>query len=222
MPLKTFYIVPQSSGSTVRVLLGQRQLIQRWVEGKQVQGLIPAHAGQWALFGGLAEDTQDLSQAAIQLFLNQTGIDLADPNVAARYCVSAQELKLIQDNNHNTFHAYYFTISDPGMDGLAKDTSAHINNRSVRDGVFLAVAAKEASQAERLLGPTPAPAEGGWRAYLVTNYYDGKSPGQLNTDIDTLTNQITQSSQDSDAWYRLALQQRPAIDTRPKGMPMIF
>jgi len=212
------FAVPQTVGSAPRMLLGQRRLVRKRADTGPGAGLIPDHAGQWAPFGDRTDAAGTFDATALQLFLDQTGINLGDSQTAAKYGVSRRDLKVLQDSNYRTVYVLYLILTDTGLDALKADVMAKLGSPALEDGVFLKADTYTADAALSALGPVPPP-QGGWRKYLITNVYGGVQPGALDGNIDVLTARITSNAKDSDAWYRLAVQNLEGAIPQPQPQP---
>lgn len=206
-------LLPWSADNgTPIVLIGQRNLVQTWADGKEANPkLIPDWAGQWTTIGGFSKNDETPDNAAFRLFYEQTGINLIDTNIAKNYSVQAQTLVQLQDRDYTTIYILYLSLPQTGLAALCKDAEANINKRALRNGLLLKPDTPRKPEAESRLGPL-APPPDGWANYLVQNYFGGKAPGQLNTGIDALTKEISAKTQMPDAWFRLALDNIPSVE----------
>ena len=204
MPSAYYFVLPYAEDEGTQMLLVQRQLIQRRIAGKQaVYGQIPNWAGQWVLVGGKGEEKEPATTAALRLFREQTGINLSEQQ-GETYGVEKQVLQELRDKDYNPFTVLFLELSGEGLNKLKSDVKTNINDRTVFDGVLQNADIVAGPLAPDKIGPIEPPPNG-WRAFLVTNYYEGKQPGQLDTTIDILQMQITQRSKASAEWFRIAI-----------------
>lgn len=196
------------------LLLVRRQLLQKWADNRPLRGIIPAWAGQWGVVADRPPQLQPVGPTAYAAFRAQTGISLDDPAMAQRYGVIGSESKNLQDSAYNPVPVLYVQLTLEGLKSLSGDAQANLAAQQIRDGVLQTLAIKRLAEASALLGPVSPPPEG-WRAYLVQNYYGGKPPGQLNTEIDQLTSQLTRSSAEAASGLRLAIANIPAAIQPP-------
>jgi ADP-ribose pyrophosphatase YjhB (NUDIX family) len=218
MPPVTSFVLPVAEGASV--LIVRRVLIQRRSNGMAIRGRIPANAGQWALVGGLADPSLTPEEGARQLFLDQTGVALSDPAIAARYGVVSQRLQSLQDANYNSFYLLIVFLPAAGLASLRSDITTALDSARVADGVLDKVDTLSRASALLELGPLVPPPDS-WRSYLVANYFGGQQPGPLNTGIDVLTAQIAARTKDSDTFYRIALQQAGSDVGPPPFSPVL-
>ncbi|MCK9397135.1 MAG: hypothetical protein M0Q44_16285 [Methylobacter sp.] len=205
----TFTLCYAAGNSGTVLLLVRRQLIQKWVDGLSVRGIIPSWAGQWGIVADRPQKLQPIEQTAYAAFLAQTGINLGDTVTARRYGVIGTETKNLQDNAYNPVPVFYVIFTPDGLKSLSADIQANLEAQQIRNGVLQTVSIKPVTEAKSLLGPVSPPPDG-WKAYLIQNYYGGKAPGQLNTDIDQLTAQLTERSAEPATSFRLAIENTPA------------
>lgn len=196
------------------LLLFRRQFIQKRVDGQAVQGRIPAWAGQWGTVVGQPKGGQSLEDTARAAFLAQTGLDLGDARTSAAYGVVTTGAKRLQDSNYNPVPVFYVACSPTGLASLASDIQAKLLANAPADGVLQAAELKHLAEARNLIGPVSPPPDG-WRNFLVQNYWDGKPPGQLNTEIDTLTAAIATSSAEPPTGFQIAIDNLPRSGTPP-------
>lgn len=215
MPDPNDYLLCYAQGDTEpTLLLVKRQFIQTRVAGQTVQGIIPDWAGQWGFCVGQAGQGKSLAQGAYAVFNAQTGIDLADPQAAQAYGVKSASAQNLQDTNYNPVPVLYVECSAPGLASLIQAVQAKLQANAPADGVLQAAEAKRLSEAKNLVGPVLPPPDG-WRNYLVQNYYGGKAPGQLNTEIDTLTTAIAKSTAQLPTGFLIALDNVPKTGSTP-------
>jgi hypothetical protein len=199
-------LVPWSVEAGAVVLIGQRNLIQAWADGKPADPKrIPDWAGQGTTVGGMARDSESPDAAALRLFHEQTGIDLSGSEAAKRYAVQGRQLSLLQGQDYATYPVLYVSLGSAGMVALQKDAQANLDRRAVRDGVLLELQSPQNYQAKSRLGPVPEPSIG-WERYLVLNYFGGREPGPFNLQIKPLTDEITRKTKMPDVPFRLALE----------------
>ncbi len=204
MPSAYYFVLPYAEGEGTQMLLAQRQLIQRRIDGKEeVYGKIPDWAGQWVLVGGKGKEEEAATEAALRLFREQTGIDLSEKQ-AQTYGIEKQALQELRDKDYNPFTVLFLELSGEGLKKLKSDVRKNIDDRTVFDGVLQHADIVAGPLAPEKVGPIEPPPNG-WRAFLVTNYYGGVQPGQFNTTIDILQQQITQRSKASAEWFTMAI-----------------
>jgi hypothetical protein len=215
MPDPNNYLLCYAQGdSEPTLLLVRRQFIQTRVAGQTVPGIIPDWAGQWGFSVGQPGQGKSLEQGAYAVFNAQTGIDLADPQAAQAYGVKSVGTQNLQDANYNPVPVLYVECSAQGLSGLVQAVQAKLQANAPADGVLQTAEAKRLSEAKNLIGPVLPPPDG-WRNYLVQNYYGGKAPGQLNTEIDTLTTAIAACSGQLPTGFLIALDNVPKSGSTP-------
>lgn len=215
MPDPNDYLLCHAQGDTEPVLLlVRRQFIQTRVAGQTVPGVIPDWAGQWGFCVGQPGQGKSLEQGAYAVFNAQTGIDLADPQTAQAYGVKSASAQNLEDANYNPVPVLYVECSAQGLASLVQAVQAKLRANVPGDGVLQVAEAKRLSEAKNLIGPVLPPPDG-WRNYLVQNYYGGKAPGQLNTEIDTLTTAIAARSGQLPTGFLIALDSVPKSGSTP-------
>lgn len=215
MPDPNDYLLCYAQGDAEpTLLLVRRQFIQTRVAGQTVPGIIPDWAGQWGCCVGLPGQGKSLEQGAYAVFNAQTGIDLAAPQAAQTYGVKSASAQNLQDTNYNPVPVLYVECSAQGLASLVQAVQAKLQANAPADGVLQAAEAKRLSEARNLIGPVLPPPDG-WRNYLVQNYYGGKAPGQLNTEIDTLTTAIAARSGQLPTGFLIALDGIPKSSAPP-------
>lgn len=219
MPNPATYILCYAQGDPeVSLLLVRRQFIQTRVGGRPVAGVIPDWAGQWGGVVGQPASNQPIVQGAHAVFLAQTGIDLSDPQTTAAYGVGATSAQTLDDADDNPVPTLYVQCTAAGLASLARDVQRKLQDSPPAEGVLREVQVKRLSEAKRLVGPMPPPAAG-WRNFLIRNYRDGKAPGQLNTEIDTLTATIAAHTAAPPTGFLLALGNIPQAGGTPTPDP---
>jgi hypothetical protein len=153
-------IVPYALGEAEpRVLMARVQMLQTRVRSKEIRGQVPSHAGQWVLMGGKAPDGMAADDAAYQLFRERTGLNLADPELLARYGFAAPRIEKLQDANYTPFTALFLETNSAGLDGFTAEIRNTINNNpeTLVDGVYAEVEGLRQSQGLARIGPIPPP-----------------------------------------------------------------
>ncbi|SMF11604.1 ADP-ribose pyrophosphatase YjhB, NUDIX family [Tistlia consotensis] len=196
-----------------QVLLAERQLIQKRVDGKTVKGVIPAWAGQWGLIGAEAASGESPSDTAIRAGREQTGIDLSDSATSQLYLAFNREVMSLKTADYTAFAVLAIFLTEASLGAMADAATKAIGAGTPSEGLLQTVSVTPVGKALQQLGATPKPPKG-WQSYLIQNYYGGKVPGQFNTEIDTLTNQISKRSADDPEMFRLALQ---PLDVKPES-----
>lgn len=190
--------------SGVQVLLGQRQLIQRTVDGKSVQGIIPEWAGQWGLIGGAANSGETPKDTAIRTFHEQTGLDMKDNDVCANFLLQNQSIITLKTPDYREFNVLCVFTNPAGIELVSSVIGDVIGTPQCSEGTLAAANTFSMNEARKKTGPTPPPT-GGWQNFLIQSYYGGKAPGQLNTEINVLTNQITNNAAQDSSFFTTAL-----------------
>lgn len=205
------------------VLLGERQMIQRLVDGRLLRGIIPKWAGQYSLIGGPVTNGESPEQTAQRVFLEQTGINLRDTQLCQNLGIVEQNLLQLKDSNYNLFNVLYLFISSGKLDELKARIDTAIQNApasGIKAGILLSVEKYSLPDAQIKIGPVLPPVDG-WRQYLIRNYFDGIPPGRLNLEIDELTSKLAQRSSQDSSWFNLALNHIPEINPIPPiGIPV--
>jgi hypothetical protein len=218
----TYIAIHAEGASGTEVVLVKRRLIQTWMGGRPSNPVIPRWAGQWGIVCGQQDKPQSIQKTAYAAFLAQTGIDLGDPLVAARYGVTATATQHLQDANYNPIPAVYIACHVEGMRALQKDIQQNIDAQKVQDGVLETTAIKRTREAEQLIGPVPPPPEG-WRRYVIANYYGGKPPA-LNPPIDAQTKILAERSAKTPDGFQVVIEHTPAKSNThpddPAGTPV--
>ncbi len=216
-----FILCYAAGDSGADLVLVRRQLLVKWADGRPIRGVIPSWAGQWGVFADRPRQSKMVEQAAYAAFLAQTGINLADSPTAQRYGFIGNEVKNLQDSGYNPVPVLCAAFTPPGLRALLGDIQANIAARKIADGVVLEAEIKRQAEASALIGPVKQPPEG-WRSYLVQNYYDGKPPGQLNTEIDALTAEMALRATEPSPGFDLAIENTPkSVAPPPAKIPRL-
>jgi hypothetical protein len=167
-------IVPYAkTGSDAKALVARVTLVQTRAGGKSALPHIPQQAGQWALVGDEVPANGDPLRAGFAWFQACTGINLADPQVARGYGMSAPTPVLLQDAQYNRITAVFLAAGAGGLEALAADINRNLLAATVRDGVYTEVVALRVPDVLSRFGPVPEPA-GGWPAFISRNVYNDK------------------------------------------------
>ena len=180
------------------VLLAERNLIVRRDAGKTVKGYIPDWAGQWGLIGTPVAENESPEAAAERAFKEQASFDLSAASVVTNFVLGNRKLVQLKTADHTQFHVLCIFTTRTALGLVADGANSVILSGQTQSGLLSQTKLFSIGQARSKLGETTPPSNG-WKSYLVENYYGGKAPGQLNTEIDTLTAAITNSAkQDND------------------------
>jgi 8-oxo-dGTP pyrophosphatase MutT (NUDIX family) len=199
---------------TAKVLLGERQMIQRRVAGQEVRGIIPDWAGQWVIIGGQGKSGEAPHETAQRTLREQTGINLADDRLVKTYGVVKQQLVSLKDTSYNSFYVLYLTFTAGDLDAFKNVIVSALHNipsTALWDGVLQAAEVYRQPSALTQVGPVNPPKDG-WRNYLVRNYYGGTNPGPFNLEIGELTNLLTQRSAQDATWFTIGINNLPKSD----------
>src|SRR5262249_46653152 len=141
---------------TAKVLLGQRQMIQRRVAGQEVRGIIPDWAGQWVMIGGQGKSGETPQETAQRTLREQTGINLADDQVVSTYKVVKQPLVALKDTSYNPFYVLYLVFSGGDLDAFKSAIVSALHNTPATglwDGVLQAAEVYRLPAALTQVGP---------------------------------------------------------------------
>lgn len=217
MAIAHYFVLPYAETEEgTEILLAERQLIQRKIDGKSFDGKtgpwprIPHWAGQYVLIGGSGQESEPSREAALDLFYEQTGVELTDAQMASYGLVEPAIPVVHKDKNYNSFWVLNVQLSGPGLQALATDIARNIDNKDVYDGVLRKVSVFVGEQASEKIGPIDPPADG-WRTFLVENYFGGRQPGGFNTTIDILQSRITKRSVQDSGWFKTAINTIPQV-----------
>ncbi|MEJ2693784.1 MAG: hypothetical protein P8166_12185 [Candidatus Thiodiazotropha sp.] len=211
----SIYTLCYAKGETEpKLMLVRRQFIQQRVDGQRVQGVIPEWAGQWGLVAGRATESKSTQESAYALFLAQTGVNLGDSQTVSLYDVVSTEVKNLQDSNYNPVPVFYVECSAKGLATLVQGIQDNLQKNLPAEGVLQVAEVKRLPDAKSLVGPVSPPPDG-WQNFLIQNYWGGKPPGQLNTEIDKLTATITARSAQPPTEFLLAIDNLPATGVQP-------
>ncbi|MCJ9429037.1 NUDIX domain-containing protein [Kordiimonas marina] len=186
------------------VVLVQRQLIQKRQAGKSVKGIIPEWAGQWGLVGGPIGQNETPEAAAIRTFHEQTGLDLTDSDVGSNFLLQNRSMINLKTENYATFSVQCIFTTMAALSLLQTVITDVIGTTQVSEGTLAGAKVLSMSDARNKIGATPVPS-GGWKDVVIREYFDGKSPGQLNTEIDTLTSDLTTAAAQDTSYFTTAL-----------------
>ena len=210
----TFILCLTEGEHDTNLLLVRRVLVQKRVDGRAVQGVIPHWAGQWGVITASPTQSQPIIATAYDTFLSQTSLNLADPVAAKPYEILGTETKTLQDSDYNPVPVLYVICAPRGLAALTADVQANIEARKPRDGVLEMAAIKRLPEATTLLEPVLPPTTG-WKQYLIANYYGGKAPGPLNLDIGTLTERLTTYSAEPPTAFSVVIKNVPKSGVVP-------
>lgn len=200
------YLLAHAPGDVEQlVLLGQRVFIQTWAGSKKIRGQIPDHAGQWVLPGGAHGKDQDPAKALRAIVLAETGMRLDDPVARTNYDIGEPKLHRLEDRDYNPFTVIEYPFSASGLRRFADAIDGNIQKLSMQDCLFAKTGIPRRTEALEKLGPV-LPPQSGWQTFIVKNFYGGTPPGPFNTEVDTLTTQITVSTKQSGAWFEEAIE----------------
>lgn len=200
------FVMPYGYGlDGAQVLLAQRQLIQQRVDGRNVPGVIPCWAGQWGLIGAEGASSEPPADTALRALREQTGIELADAATSRRYLAFNRALVKLQTADYTPFSVLAIFLTEAALGALAEAARRALDSEQPPQGLLQSVEVVGLAAALQRLGATAKPPNG-WRSYLVQNYYGGRPPGQLNTEIDTLAGRLARRAAEDPAMFRLALQ----------------
>ncbi|MBO6562788.1 MAG: hypothetical protein JJ959_19725 [Nisaea sp.] len=201
------YLLAHAPGDVEQlVLLGQRVFIQTWAGSKKIRGQIPDHAGQWVLPGGAHGKDQDPAMALRAMVLAETGMRLDDPVARTNYDIGEPKLHRLEDRDYNPFTVVEYPFSASGLRRFADAIDGNIQKLSMQDCLFAKAGIPRRTEALEKLGPV-LPPQSGWQTFIVKNFYGGTPPGPFNTEVDTLTAQITASTKQSGAWFEQAIEE---------------
>lgn len=190
--------------NSVKAIVAKRQLIQKRTGGKSIQGIIPEWAGQWGLIGGPSQTGESLEDTAKRTFKEQAALDLTDQDVLDNFLLENNFLSTLQTPNYQNFGVLCIFTTLKGLENLQTVLSDVIATSQSTEGTLAETQILTIPNVREKLGPTPPPPDG-WNNYLITNYYGGKAPGQLNTEINTLTTSITDGAAQNNAFFATAL-----------------
>lgn len=185
-------------------LLAQRQLIQTRQGGKSVKGVIPEWAGQWALIGGPGTSGETQEETAVRTFQEQTGLNLKDSDVEANFLLGNRSTATLKTEDYQSFGVQCIFTTLAGLQLLETVIGDVVGTEQVSEGVIASASLLTMDAARGKIGPTAEPS-GGWQKFLIQSYYGGKAPGQLNTEINTLTTQITERAAQDASFFTAAL-----------------
>lgn len=192
------------------VILGQRALLQTKFDGKEnrtpspLSDVIPEWAGQWGLIGGVIADSESAEAAAVRHFKAQTGLDLSDPDIQSNFLLGNQGMMTEKTEDYAPLNVLTVFTTMGGLKLLNSVLDDTIGTIQVSDGTLEKAAIYPIKDARSALGAAAAPSSG-WRDYLVQQYYGGKPPGQLNTEIDVLTKTLTERAAQDNSLFTTAL-----------------
>jgi|GEM_PF-3199194 len=204
MPSYAFTLPFGLEDNNAKIILAQRQLIQKRVAGQNVRGTIPEWAGQWGLIGGALEENESAQAACVRTFREQTGLDLSDSTVTANFMLQNQSLINLETASYTPFSVLCVFTTMASLDLLNSILADTVSTIQVSEGTLKQVGIFDINGARQMLGAIPPPPEK-WRRYLIQNYYGGKPPGQLNTEIDILTTRLTRSAAQDNSFFATAL-----------------
>lgn len=204
MPSYAFTLPFGLEDNDAKIILAQRQLIQKRQGGQTIRGTIPEWAGQWGLIGGALEKNETPEAAAVRTFREQTGLGLSDRTVAENFMLQNQTLISLETASYTPFSVLCVFTTMASLDLLDSILADTVSTAQVSEGTLKQAGIFDVNAARQKLGPTPPPPEK-WRSYLIQNYFGGKAPGQLNTDIDILTTQITRRAAQDNSFFTTAL-----------------
>lgn len=186
------------------VLLGQRNLIVTREGGKTVKGFIPDWAGQWGLITSELKSGEGPEAAGERALREQASLDLSDPDVVTNFVLGNRRLVSLKTETMEPFYVLCIFTTSSALSLVNEAANSVILGHKTLSGTLSDTQTFAMDKARLKLGATQPPS-GGWRDYLVTNYYGGKAPGQLNTEIDTLTSAITASAKQDFSFFSTAL-----------------
>lgn len=205
------FVLPFALGEDgAHVLLGERTLIQTKFAGRTnrtpnpLTDLVPEWAGQWTLIGGPVNTGETAQKAAVRHFQAQAGLDLSDPAVQTNFLLGNQGMVTAKTADYQPLNVLCVFTTLGGLDLLNTTLGDTIGTSQCTDGVLSKAACFPVVSARQKLGAL-APPPDGWRTYVVQEYYGGKPPGQLNTDIDVITRTLTERSAQADTLFAAAL-----------------
>lgn len=201
------YLLAHAPGDVEQlILLCQRVFIQTWADAKKMRGRIPDHAGQWVLPGGAHGKDQDPAKALRAIVLAETGMRLDDPVARMNYDIGEPKLHRLEDKDYNPFTVIEYPFSTSGLRRFADAIDGNIQKLSMQDCLFSKTGIPRRTEALEKLGPV-LPPQSGWQTFIIKNFFGGRPPGPFNTEVDTLTTQITASTKQSGAWFEQAIEE---------------
>ncbi|MCD9031200.1 hypothetical protein LDO32_05585 [Luteimonas sp. Y-2-2-4F] len=157
------------------VLMVRRGIVQTRSDRRPVPPFVPRWAGQWGWVGGAQGAGRATLQAAYAMFLDQAGLDLADPGVSLRYGVGAIDPRTWDDDGTGRIQAVYLQCSAAGLGALGRDIAGALHGGTPAEDVLQNVEVLPRPEAATRIGPL-APPDGGWLQRLEEVAWPGTPP----------------------------------------------
>lgn len=201
------------------VLMVRRSIVQTRSDRRPVPPFVPRWAGQWGWVGGVQGADRAMLKAAYAAFLDQTGLDLADPGISLRYGVGAIDLRAWGDDEAGWVQVVYVQCSEAGLGALARDIGAALHDGTPASDVLQNVEVSPRPDAATRIGPL-VPPDGGWLQRLKAIAWPGTPP--TVAELSALAEQLTVCGGAWPVGSRLALDRVPGpADASSASAPWI-
>jgi ADP-ribose pyrophosphatase YjhB (NUDIX family) len=223
MPKEQCYIVPYWKNTDTpkksKILMARKRLLQTRLDGSERYKsgddagnpvyIVPNYAGQWVLSGGARnwdrqkrDFSETAKQACLREFLEESGVDLRAN--AQTYGARIDALATKFADNIYTFNALYVSCTDEGLERLAHDANAALDEGTPADNEMREFEVVDLDEADSRLGPCEGrPSGTSWPEAM--GMLLGFRPGPLSTKMNfyDLADRLAAQTQRTDNdWYK--------------------